>query len=298
MRHLLTIDDLDDLAIDEILDAAARFARDGKAKLEGDRFSVGLMFLSSSLRTRAGFAEATVRLGGVPIDLSEMRWDPNMSAAESFEDTLRTVTGMVDLVVVRAPVHLSHSLMSEHAAAPIVGGGDLRHHPTQALIDVFAIEQLRGPLGECRLAICGDLTMRATRSLLGLLSRRPPASLVLISPESRRDHGVELGDALQRRTTIGTLEDLSDVDVVSMCGLAPKLGDDHLDDRAREPFVLTEERLRTLPPDGLVLCPMPVIDEIAPESRRDQRVQMLRQSDLSVAVRMAVLERYTSSSIR
>lgn len=296
MQHLLAIRDLDDRQIDSILEAASELSRTGRTKLERRRFSAGLLFLSSSLRTRAGFAEATIRLGGVPIDMSDVRWDPDMSAAESFEDTLRTVSGMVDIVVVRAPVDLSSRQVADSAATTIVCGGDLRSHPTQALIDVFAIEQLRGPIEAQRLAICGDLTMRATRSLLEYLDRRPPSKLILITPESRRSHGVSLGPVLQERTSFRTLDDLEGIDVLSMCGLAPKLGDDHLDDAERAEFVLDPVRLRTLPSDAIVLSPMPVIDEIAPEARLDRRVRLFEQSDLSVAVRMAVLDQLLVTS--
>jgi aspartate carbamoyltransferase catalytic subunit len=295
MKHLLTIGDLTTEEIDRILAAAHDYALTDRLKLDRPRFTVGLVFLSSSLRTRAGFAEAVVRLGGTPIDLSEMRWDPNMSAGESFADTLRTVSGIVDVVVVRAPIELANALVTDWAVAPVVCGGDRSHHPTQALIDVFAIEQFRGPIALQRVAICGDLTMRATRSLLEYFVRRPPAELILVAPESRREHGVELGETLSLRTTFRTLDDLAGIDVLSMCGLAPKQGNDHLDDAARAPFILDASRLRSLPADATVLSPMPVIDEIAADARSDERVRMFEQSDLSVAVRMAVLDHVRST---
>ena len=134
-----------------------------------------------------------------------------------------------------------------------------------------------------------DLTMRATRSLLQLLSRRPPKELVLISPPTRQ-HDVELSEQLNQRTRHGTLNDLANVDVLSMCGLAPKLGADHLDDGARSQFVLTEQRIRSMADDAIVLSPMPVIDEIDSAARLDPRLRMFHQSDLSVYVRMAIVE--------
>ena len=132
--------------------------------------------------------------------------------------------------------------------------------------------------------------MRATRSLLEFFVRRPPAELILIAPESRREHGVELGEVLSLRTSFRTLDDLAGIDVLSMGGLAPKLGNDLLNDAARAPFILNASRFRSLPADATVLSPMPVIDEIAGDARSDQRVRMFEQSDLSVAIRMAVLD--------
>lgn len=290
MRHLLRIDDLQDEDISWILDRASRHAARGRAKqTDRPRFSVATLFLSPSLRTKAGFSEATIRLGGATVDVSELRWDPNMSDAESFEDTLRTVSGMVDVTVVRAPVSIYESVASFPIPGPVICGGDVTHHPTQALIDVFAIERCVGPIGDLAVALCGDLTMRSSRSLIDLFRRRPPRELLLVAPDSRRDHGIDMSDQLSSRTRFATLMDAADCDVVNMVGLAPKTGVDYLDDAARAPFTLTTSTLAILD-RAMIFCPMPVIDEISVEARRHERVRIYEQSDLSVHVRMAALE--------
>ena len=286
VRHLVSIDDLSDEDASEILARASALANGSSPS--SHRLTAALLFLSSSLRTKLGFGTAINRLGGSAIDVSEMRWDPKMSGAETFEDTLRTVTGMTDLTIVRAPVDLA-PLVAEHAVGPVVCGGDLFGHPSQALIDVFAMERLHGPLESLRIAIVGDLTMRATRSLMQLLSRRQPSELWLVAPPSRRADLV-MSEDLAQRTQFGTLDTLRCVDCVLMCGLTPRSGDDYLSDAEREPYVLTARRLDSLPPDAIVLSPLPVIDEIDAEARRDPRVQMFQQSDLSVQVRVAVIE--------
>jgi len=286
MRHLLSIADLDDDEVDALLRRATQFADGANTSLSP--FTAALLFLSSSLRTRLGFGVAIARLGGSLVDVSEMRWDPNMSAAESFDDALRTVTGMVDAAVVRAPLDLTEPV-GRWAACPVVCGGDSSSHPSQALIDVFAMERLRGPIDQLSVAIAGDHTMRATRSLLELFRRRPPRELVLIGPPSRRID-VELGGVLSSRTREASLDDLSGIDVLSMSGLAPKRDADYLDDSQRSEFCLSARHLAGLPGDAIVLSPMPVIDEIGNDARVDERLRMFVQSDLSVFVRMAVVE--------
>jgi aspartate carbamoyltransferase catalytic subunit len=289
-RILLEPGDLSDEDVAILLAQAGDLAAGGKAKLAGPGRSVGLLFLSPSLRTRVGFAEATVRLGGAPIDVSEPRWDPAMSDAESFDDTLRTVSGMVDAVVARVPLELDHGRIAAHTRAPYVSGGHLGHHPTQALIDVFAMEQLQGSVGDLRVGICGDLTMRATRSLLQLLTRRPPRQLVLVAPPSRREHGIDLGPDLAARTITREPDDLAGLDVLLLAGLPQGAGPAELDAPARHRYALTGDRVCTLDPGAVVLSPMPVIDEISPAARLDPRVRMFDQSDLGVFVRMAVLD--------
>jgi aspartate carbamoyltransferase catalytic subunit len=105
----------------------------------------GWLFLRPSLRTRVGFVPATGRLGGTAIDVADRRWEPGMSAAESFGGTPRTVSGMVD--VVRAPVVLGRQLIGTVSVRPVTnGGGAAGRHRTQAIIDLFAIEKLAGSI--------------------------------------------------------------------------------------------------------------------------------------------------------
>ena len=284
-RRLISVDDLPSDDITWILRRAGEFASGARPARRA--FTAALLFLSSSLRTKLGFGTAVARLGGSAIDVSERRWDPKMSGAESFEDTLRTVTGMVDVTIVRAAVDLS--AVMHHAVGPVICGGDLRSHPTQALIDVFAIERLWGPLENVRLAMVGDMQMRASRSLLALLSRRPPAELMVVAPPSR-SLDVDISPDLTSRLRNGSLDDLAGVDVVLMCGLAPSVGTDQLSDEARQAFVLDGRHLHALSPSSIVLSPLPVIDEMSSTARLDPRTRMFEQSDMSVHVRAAVVE--------
>ena len=144
---------------------------------------VGLMFLETSLRTRVGFAAAAARLGGQSIDIAERRGDA-VAMPEGWADTLRVVSGNVDLVVARPGRPLDVSQLRPLLVSSFLNGGDVGHHsehPSQALIDLYAIEQARGPVSELTVAICGDLRMRAVRSLVRLFARFPPGRLVVIS---------------------------------------------------------------------------------------------------------------------
>lgn len=97
--------------------------------------------------------------------MSESRWSQGMSAAEPFGDTLRAVSGMVDTVVLRTSFRLDRPLVQRRAACPVTNGGDASgEHPTQALIDLFAIEKLAGPITDLHVGISGNLTMRTCRS--------------------------------------------------------------------------------------------------------------------------------------
>lgn len=292
-RHLLSVGDLTDGEVRGILDRAGVLERSGSFEdhaLPGGPL-VGLLFLSSSLRTRVGFAAAAARLGGTFVEVRDDRFTTEMSNPESFGDQLRTLSGLVDVVVARVPFPLA-PVAREWSTVPTVNGGDSPRgeHPSQALIDLFAMERERGPLAGLCVAVVGDLTMRSTRSSLALMARTPPRELRLIAPPVRRAHGIDLGTVLDARTTVTDELDLSGVDVVHMAGLPRGQGDRALGHADRRRYSLDSEVLRSLPDDAVVLSPLPIIDEVCDEVRYDPRMAFHRQSDRSLFVRMALLE--------
>lgn len=289
-RHLRSAADLDRADVRLLLDDARRFEDGEVAGLApSGPFSVGLLFLEQSLRTRLGFAATAVRLGGVPIDVPAHRESAVMSAPEPFADTLRVAAGMVDLLVARTPFPLEPALLAD-LPVPCVNAGDgSGEHPTQALIDLYAIERARGPVGQLRLCICGDLTTRCARSLIRVLQLDPPARLVLVAPKGRDDLSLSLSPELAARTERRSEADFTDVDVLYMAGLPERNGDSVLSSRVRARFALTQARLAALDRDGLVLTPMPIVDEIDPAVRSDPRMGFFEQSDRGVHVRCAIL---------
>lgn len=291
-RAVLSIDDLSDDEIRRILSTAGEYLPEGKRKLNKRRFSIALLFLTPSTRTRAGFAEAALRLGGAPVDVSALRWDSGMSTPESLEDTLRIITGMFDVTVVRVPVSLDRETIPHHIAGVLVNGGDSSpgEHPSQALIDLFAIRSLRGLERDLRIGICGDLMARSCRSLLRLFDRFPPAALTLFSPPELRDGEPALGPSLAAVTSEREEADFSDVDVLCMVGFPATPRSTSLGFDMRNRYSLTHSRLSRMRDDAIVLSPMPVIDEISADARVDPRVRMFEQSDMAVSVRMAILD--------
>ena len=77
----------------------------------------------------------------------ELRHSP-VSKAERFEDTLRTLSGYSDIVVARPARPLDRGLLEEYVVGGFINGGDTGpngEHPTQALIDMFAIKKAMVP---------------------------------------------------------------------------------------------------------------------------------------------------------
>jgi aspartate carbamoyltransferase catalytic subunit len=249
---------------------------------------VGLLFLESSLRTRSGFAAAAARLSGQSIDILERR-PSAVAVPEGWADTLRVVSGYVDVVVARLGRRLEAPQLTNLLVSSFLNGGDIgtgAEHPSQALIDLYAIEQSSGPISQLTVAICGDLRMRAVRSLARLFARFPPRRLVGFSDP-------RLGDGTEIAADNREPWQLDDVDVLYVAGIPHGA----LDEPGRARLRVDRKALAALPRTAVVLSPMPVIDEIAASVRSDPRIRMFQQSDDGLFVRMALIETLLSEPV-
>ena len=288
-RAILGIDDVSDAEIDWVI-ARAREYKDGRHRVALQSTStpiLGLLFMEASLRTRIGFSVAAHRLGWRTVDVFETRRSAT-SQPEPWTETLRVTSGMVDALVVRPSVPLDHGMMAQWCRCPILSGGDAgaaSEHPSQALIDLFAVTEFVGPLEGLSVAIVGDLRTRSARSFLRLLCRRPPRRLVIVSHPALAPEGCipfELG----RVCEFGDLRNIGDVDVVSAIGLP----DGVVDQATRRLLQVDRSTMDRLPEHAVVLSPMPVLDEIETAALDHQRLRVYEQSDQAVWVRAALLD--------
>lgn len=284
-RHLISIDQLSADDIFALLAKAETFSKG--AFVEARRFSAAVLMLQPSLRTRLGFAEAVTRLGGVAHVISTRRELVDGSADESLPDTLRVANGMTDVTIVRADGPIADSVRL--CRRPVINAGDDEEHPTQALIDLFAIQQVRGPWQKLSIGVCGDLRMRAARSLCKALAIVPPRRIRLMAPASRRGDAEALLAPIRDRVEWAEGGDWTGLDALYLGGLPERRGADVIEAPERALYSVSSQNIARLSEDARVFSPMPVIDEIADALRPDPRIAMYVQSDLSVAMRMAVL---------
>ncbi len=291
MRHLLRLSSLTRSEILAIL-SRARDLRCGGRPWQSPGGILGLLFFQPSTRTRFGFHAAMARLGGAAITLEETKWHPGMTEPESLEDTLRSIGDYCDVLVLR---HAAHDSVVRAAAVlkrPLINGGNgTDEHPTQALIDLFAICEAHESLDGLIVGIAGDLRdSRAAHSLLSAFAVFPPAELRLMYPPSRAPAAEllkPLGIPITKSEEGLRVEDL---DVLYMAGLPEGRGSDALGDEVRSRFCLTLEAAQRLPGHAVVLSPLPCIDEIDRRVGELQVARYYRQSSDGLYVRISVLE--------
>ena len=117
--------------------------------------SIVNMFWEPSTRTRGSF-----ELAAKYLDASVINFTPRGSSVvkgESFRDTLLTVTAMgADAIVMRHKQEGSASLADTYVAPIIINAGDGAHeHPTQALLDLYTIIEVKGHVDGLKAVIVG-----------------------------------------------------------------------------------------------------------------------------------------------
>ena len=181
-RSFLTLENVSREDIREILDLAHAFA-EGRVADALENKTVCLAFFEASTRTAASFELAARRSGAHVISLSEQ--SSAISKGESLIDTVVTLDRLgADVVVLRHPAAGAAALAARHTSAPVINAGDgCGQHPTQALLDLYALSDALGGFSELagrRVAIVGDvLHSRVARSVIpGFLQAGMKVSLV------------------------------------------------------------------------------------------------------------------------
>jgi len=185
-RHLLSVRDLTREDVERVLETARRMASslDREVKklptLRGR--AVVNLFYESSTRTLASFELAAKRLSADTMAIRAA--GSSVDKGESLRDTASTLAAYdPDVIVIRHPAIGAAKLVASCTDASVVNAGDGMHqHPTQALLDLYAMREALGRLEGLHVAIVGDaLHSRVARSLVQALEL-VGASSTLVGP--------------------------------------------------------------------------------------------------------------------
>lgn len=254
------------------------------------------LFFEPSTRTRLSFEAAMHRLGGSVIGFSETA-SSSTSKGESLQDTIRVVSGYVDIIAMRHPMEGAAVLADQVATVPLINAGDGGHqHPTQTLADVLTILETKGRLTDMKIGFCGDLKYgRTVHSLVKTMSRFEGNSFRLISPEELKlpsyiKRTVLEGAGIPFEETTDLEGSLEDLDILYMTRIQRErfpFEADYI--RLKDSYVLDAKKLKNAKKDLAILHPLPRVNEIAVDVDKDPRAVYFDQTEYGMYARMALI---------
>jgi len=294
-KHLIGLRDLSAEEITYILDTAQGFEQVStrsvkKAPPLRGKVVVNLFF-EDSTRTRNSFALAASRLSADIIEFTKK--SSAVSKGETLLDTARNLEAMgIDIVVIRHNAAGAPMLLSKNINASVVNAGDgYCEHPTQALLDVYTIRQMKGSLEGLKIAIVGDIAhSRVARSDLWAMTKLG-AEVTFVGPPTLMPGNV---DQLPVNVSYSLDEVIEKVDVVNMLRIQfERMGGNpfpSIREYSRY-FGLTVERMKRAKSDIVVMHPGPINRGLEMESEvaDGKNSVILQQVKNGIAVRMAVL---------
>jgi aspartate carbamoyltransferase catalytic subunit len=198
----------------------------------------------------------------------------------------------VDLIIVRHKSAGAPKILADGLKAAVVNAGDgCRAHPTQALLDMFTLQEKFGRIKGLNVAIVGDiLHSRVARSNIQGLTKLG-AKVTVCGPSTLMPVGIE---RMGVEVSYDLKKVLSHSDAVIALRLQMERQKDHFLPSIREyarMFGVNSEKLKAARKDLIVMHPGPTNRgvEVSAEVADGERSVILDQVTNGVAVRMAVL---------
>ena len=294
-KHLLSLRELSREELVHILDTAEGFkeiSRRSIKKAPALRGKVVVnLFFEDSTRTRNSFRLAASRLSADVLEFTAK--GSSVSKGETLRDTAKNLEAMgIDIIIIRHNAGGAPYLLSQCVDACVINAGDGYHeHPTQGLLDIFTIRELRKDLTGLKVAIVGDIAhSRVARSNIWGLHTLG-AQVFLVGPPTLMPSSVE---KLPVTVCYDFDEIIGEMDALNMLRVQFERAEASLFPSVREYtrlFGLTVERMKRAKPDVLVMHPGPINRglELDSEIADGPNSTILRQVTNGLTVRMAVL---------
>lgn len=253
------------------------------------------LFYEPSTRTSASFIAAMERLGGGVIPITQGVQFSSVSKGESLPDTIRTLEQYADVIVLRHPQLGSSQVAADYARVPVINAGDgAGEHPTQALLDLFTIQEELGQIDGLKIAMVGDLRYGRTVHSLTRLLLQYDVSLRFVSPEILRLPLVLMNEVIDRGLKVRETHDVADVienaDVLYVTRVQKERFSDLAQyEKVQDMYEITPELMRQAKDKMVVMHPLPRIGEIHYAVDDDPRAAYFRQVRNGMYVRMALL---------
>lgn len=317
-KHIITVeqfhrDDMNTLfnTAKSLRDRVATHDRE-VAQLANGRVMASLFF-EASTRTDMSFQAAMRRLGGEVIMASNGVQFSSVYKGENLADTVRAAGCYADIIALRHPsvgssyeaaYYLDRLNERIYTPAAVISGGDgVGEHPTQGLLDLFTITDLKDGPDDLTITMVGDLlygrTVHSLAKLIALYEAKN-TKLCFVSPPSLRMPDTVI-DFLNKHTGITIYETsdlyevLSETDVIYWTRIQQERFARQADyDAIRDNFIMTPAVLNQAPRDVILMHPLPRKHEMGTPADHDildqnPRAVYFQQMENGMFVRMALV---------
>jgi aspartate carbamoyltransferase catalytic subunit len=280
-----------------IMNTAANFekqVKDGNVIRNMEGKIVATLFFEPSTRTRLSFETAANRLGARVISVADAK-SSSVAKGESLADTIRTVDGYADVIVMRHPMNGSAQIAADNAKHPFINAGDgSGQHPTQALLDIYTIRKEKGALGGQTVTLVGDLKYGRTVHSLSYFMTLYGNKMFFVSPKSLRMPSEITADLKARGADIEETENLEKALSVSDIVYVTRIQRERFEnpseyEKLKGSYIINRALIDQSKKGITILHPLPRVDEISTDVDDYEGAAYFRQAHNGVYIRMALL---------
>lgn len=254
-----------------------------------------LLFFEPSTRTYSSFQIAAENLG-MKVTGFAGPTGSSVSKGETLHDTVRMFEGYgADIFVVRHPSMGAARFAAEMSDIPVINAGDgSREHPTQAILDLYAIKKSFGRIDGLKVGMLGDLRYGRTSSSLAYALSNFDVEITFIAPDAlqMRNEVIQFlgqkGVAPRKESELGRV--VAGLDVLYVTRIQKERIPDPTEfAKVKGMYEVNLEALKGAKPTLKVLHPLPRVDELAAELDDTSYAQYFVQAAGGLPLRMVLM---------
>ena len=254
-----------------------------------------LLFFEPSTSAYSSFQIAAEKLGMAVCGIAGPTGS-SITKGETLHDTVRMFEGYgADVFVIRHSKMGAARFAAEISDVPVVSAGDgSREHPTQAMVDLYAIRKAFGKIDGLKVGMLGDLRYGRTSSSLAYALSNFDVEITFIAPEALQMRPEVSHLLMQRGVTPKTAVALKDVagslDVLYVTRIQKERIPDPTEyEKVKGMYEVNLEALRDAKPSLKVLHPLPRVDELSTDIDETNYAQYFVQAAGGLPLRMVLL---------